>query len=74
MSEPTHVLRTLRESYLVDLGDNADLQLIRNLIGTTNGNLKVTYMVEDNSRYDQKRYIDKMAVIACRHLVSIEEV
>lgn len=74
MSKPTHVLRTLRESYLVDLGDNADLQLIRDLIGTTNGNLKVTYMVEDNRVYDRTVYIDKMAVIACRALVSIEEI
>ena len=74
MSKPTHVLRTLREAYLVDLSDNGDLQLIRDLIGTTNGNLKVTYMVEDNRVYDRTVYIDKMAVIACRHLVSIEEV
>ena len=75
MSEPTHILKTLTGFYYVDLAsDPADLKLLQDLIGTTNGSVKVTYMVEDNSKYDQKQYIDKVAIISCRALVSIEEV
>ena len=75
MSKPTHILKTLTSVYYVDLAsDSADLKLLQNLIGTTTGSVKVTHMVEDNSKYDQKQYIDKVAIISCRALVSIEEV
>lgn len=74
MNGPTHILRTLTGSYLVDLSVASDYELIFSLIGSTNGNIKVTHMVEDNSKYDQKQYHDKIAIISCRSLVSLEEI
>lgn len=72
---PTHVLLTLdRGRYLIDLSDPADREVIDNMLGTTGGVIKITHMVEDKSVYDKVTYVEKVAILACRAIIGLEEV
>lgn len=72
--KPTHVLLTLAgDRYLIDLTDVADQETINNMIGTTGGVVKITYLAEDSSVYDKVTYTEKTAILACRAIVGVEE-
>lgn len=71
--KPTHLIKTIKGDYWVNY-DSDDVEIMRNLIGCTNGNVRLVHLQEDPNWQSEKRYLEKLAIVSCRHLVSIEEV
>lgn len=73
--KPTHVLKTTDGGryLLVDLTFE-DHQTISKAIQSQNGIIRIEHVVEDPNWQSEKRYIQKVAILACRHIVSLEDV